>query len=98
MSEPFTDPTEALRNAERSTGPLPPALADREAYPFAVQTQMPGTEEPVTVRFNDKQAANLYAFLLDTPGNNLHRFVAVLDDRVPYSTELGWREVSYFVL
>lgn len=77
---------------------LNPRLADREAYPYAVGVQMPGEEHPTYVHFASKPAADLYAGLMESPSNEVTRWVAVLDRNVIYSADIGWRKVTYFVL
>jgi hypothetical protein len=77
---------------------LPGWLAERAAHPYAVQYRLAGAVHPTITAFAVKREAAAHAEMLRGPGNEVRLFVAVADRSVVFSTELGWREVSEFVL
>lgn len=77
---------------------LNPDLVERSIGPFAVSVRMPGEPRATYVHFADLGAAALYASLLDTPSNEVRRFVANLSTHILYSAAVGvgWFEVGSF--
>lgn len=52
---------------------------------------MPGEDAPTFVHFAHKPTANMHAYVMDTPGNTMTRWVAMADGS-------AWHEVGYFYL
>lgn len=77
---------------------LNPTITDRNLWPFAVSVQMPGEPAPTFVHFDHLGSAALYASLLDSPSNDVRRYVANLSTPVLYSAAVGvgWFEVGTF--
>lgn len=70
-------------------------LETRRAYPYAVGVRLAGEHETTYLHFASVGAADLHAYLMDTPGNEVTRWVAITEPEYLMSTVVpGWRQVS----
>lgn len=72
-------------------------LDERREYPFAVGVRLASATELNYTHFNSIEAADLFAFLCETDGSVVTRWVAITEPEYFFSTPVhGWRQVTYF--
>lgn len=71
--------------------------AERAEWPFAVGVTLPCDEKPTVTRYGDMTSADLMAYLMDTDGVQVTRWVAVDGPEWSKMTPVpGWRLVTKF--
>ena len=96
-----------LRTQEKAETPATTALAAHTIADLGTMTPEQRAETPyavamngLVVRFCDVRTADLYAWLLDTEGNEVQRLIATEQVKVGHTVAIvpGWYEVGHFAL